>query len=178
MDVLADYRKRNTYLELEFLNKFTFIFNEDQNSIDVFYLLKKFQNMKLNQREEKVRQKVNMLREAENDYRHSDKPDFIISSYINEIKAKYNKVLTHEYIGPINIKLDSGFDVKQIDFTKSLYTFKVQAKGEIAELVHYLCSSLGKLTRYDEKMIFEIEGERNREEFKRKIDIMRKFVDR
>lgn len=42
MDMLSDYRKRNTNPELDFLNKFNIFFNEAQNSIDVYYLAKKF----------------------------------------------------------------------------------------------------------------------------------------
>ena len=111
-----------------------------------------------------------MLRQEHNDYRESANPEVIIQKYIQEVENKYLKrPLTHEYIGQIYIKLDQGFDVLNIEFSKSLFTFKVYVKGEVADLVHTLCSPLGKLNRYEEKMIFQIEGQNARQQFKRKI---------
>lgn len=46
LHILNDYRRKDSQVELNFLNNFNFFFNEIKNEISIFYLISKFKDLK------------------------------------------------------------------------------------------------------------------------------------
>ena len=139
MEMLNDYRKRNIYSELSFLNSFTFVFDEDRNKINIFYLKKHFDS------KQPIKSMKGNVSLGEKSYRNSQNPELIIEEYIKNLYAKFMKPFVHDYIGHIQIKIKDGYTIEDIEFKKSTYMFKIFVNEETSHLVQYYCSKFGRV---------------------------------
>lgn len=93
-------------MSLAFLNRFNLYFVEGQNKIQFYYKAENF--------EQSIFKSI--FKKKEVDFRESNDPQEIITSYIKEISARYKKPLRYNYLGNVYIVLKEGFSLADIDF--------------------------------------------------------------
>ena len=101
----------------------------------------------------------------------------MINSYIKEIERKYNASLRYNYLSNIDIYLSEGFTLRDIEFRKTEYLFKIYISGEAVNWIVGYCHEFGEISVYKENIAITIIEDQNRKDFLATLNEIKTFLE-